>query len=164
MYRAHFRTNRVHWLCLVLPDLMWHFCFSSLAPGAPGRAAFPAQHPMHLVRPYPLLAPPTCICLLILSSTGLLPSHCGCAPLAAISTTLPPLATKICPLPSADIPQCFFLSLHPTITSIIPLLFTRGSAQLPWRRPPLACFPAGAHSFGLILSGTLPPQLKPYTF
>jgi len=46
------------------------------------------------------------------------------------------------PLPSAAILRRFFLSLHPTVISIIPLQFTRRPARLPCRPPTLVGFPS----------------------
>jgi len=43
---------------------------------------------------------------------------------------------------SAAILRCFFLSLHLTVTSIIPLLFTRRPARPPCRPPTLVGFPS----------------------
>ena len=106
--RARIRTNSVHSLCPVLRDLPCLLCLSSLASGAPGRPTFPLQRPTRLLRPHPLLVPPPCIRSLNLSSTGLLPTPCGCARPAAISATLPFLATWICRLLSASV-HC-----HPT--------------------------------------------------
>ena len=106
--RARFLTNSVRSLRTVLPDLLCLLCLSFLASGVPGRPTFPPQRPTRLVPPHPLLVPPPCIRPLILSSTGLLPTRCVCVRLATISATLTPLATYICPLPSASV-RC-----HPT--------------------------------------------------
>jgi len=46
------------------------------------------------------------------------------------------------PLPSTAILRRFFLSLHRTVIAIIPLLFTRGPARPPCRRPTLVGFPS----------------------
>jgi len=46
------------------------------------------------------------------------------------------------PLPSAAILHRFFLILHPTVTSIIRLLFTRRPARPPCRPPTLVGFPS----------------------
>ena len=46
------------------------------------------------------------------------------------------------PLPSGAILRRFLLSLHPTVPSIIPLLFTRRPARPPCRPPTLVCFPS----------------------
>jgi len=91
--RARFRKNSMRSLRPVFRDLPRLFCLSSLASGAPGRHTFPPQHPTRLLRPHPLLVPPPCIRPVNLSSTGLLPTPCSCAHPAAISATLPPLAT-----------------------------------------------------------------------
>jgi len=91
--KARFRTTCVRSLRPILPDLPCLLCLSSLASGAPGRPTFPPQSPTRLLRPHPLLVPPPCIRPLNLSSTGLLPTPCSCARPAAISATLPPLAT-----------------------------------------------------------------------
>jgi len=45
-------------------------------------------------------------------------------------------------LPSAAILRRFFLSLHPTVISRIPLLFTRRPARPPCRPPTLVGFPS----------------------
>jgi len=79
-------------LCPVLPDLACHFCLSCLVSGTPRRPTFPPHRPRYLSRPHPLLVTPDCIRPLILSSTGLLPTPCGCACRAGISATIPPLA------------------------------------------------------------------------
>jgi len=91
--RARFRTNSVRSLRPVLPDLPCLLCLSFLSSGAPGCPTFPPQRPTRLLRPHPLLVPSPCIRPLILSSTGLLPTPCGCARPATISATLTPLAT-----------------------------------------------------------------------
>jgi len=91
--RACFRTNSVRSLRPVLLDLPCLLCLSFLASGAPGRPTFPPKRLTRLLRPHPLLVPPPCIGPLILSSTGLLPTSCGCARPATICATLTPLAT-----------------------------------------------------------------------
>jgi len=53
-----------------------------------------------------------------------------------------PRSVRFHPLPSAAILRRFFLSLHPTLISIIPLLFTRGPARPPCRPPTLVGFPS----------------------
>ena len=53
-----------------------------------------------------------------------------------------PRSVRFHPLPSAAILRPFFLRLHPTVTSIIPLLFTRRPAQLPCRPPTWVGFPS----------------------
>jgi len=91
--RARFSTNSIRSFRPVLPDLPCLLCLSFLAYGGPRRPTFPPQPPTPLLRPQPLLVPPPCIHPLILSSTGLLPTPCGCARPATISATLTPLAT-----------------------------------------------------------------------
>ena len=90
---ARFRTNSICSLRPVLPDLPCLLCLSFLASGAPGRPTFPPQRPTRWLRPHPLQVPPPCVRPLILLSTGLLPTPCGCARPATISATLTPLAT-----------------------------------------------------------------------
>ena len=53
-----------------------------------------------------------------------------------------PRSVPFHPLPSAAIQRRFFLSLHPTVISIIPLLFTRRPARPPCRPPTLVGFPS----------------------
>ena len=53
-----------------------------------------------------------------------------------------PRSFRFHPPPSAGILCTFFLSLHPTVTSIIPLLFTRRLARPPCRPPTLVGFPS----------------------
>ena len=53
-----------------------------------------------------------------------------------------PRSVRFHPLPSAAILRSFFLSLHPTVISIIPLLFTRRPARPPCRPPTLVGFPS----------------------
>jgi len=50
-------------------------------------------------------------------------------------------SVRFYPLLSAAILRRFFLSLHPTVSFIIPLLFTRCPAQQPSRPPTLVGFP-----------------------
>ena len=143
--RARFRTNSVRSWRLVLPDLPCLLCLSFLASGTPGRGTFRPQRPTRVLRPHPHLIPPPCISPLILSSTGLLPIPCGCGRPATISATLTPLQTYICPLPSASVrchPTSLFLSPHPNVISIMPLLFTRRPGRPPCRPPTLVGFPS----------------------
>jgi len=53
-----------------------------------------------------------------------------------------PRSVRFHPLPSAAILRRLFLSLHPTVTSIIPLLFTRRPARPPCGPPTLVGFPS----------------------
>jgi len=53
-----------------------------------------------------------------------------------------PRSVRFHQLPSAAILGRFFLSLHLTVTSIIPLLFTRRPARPPCRPPALVGFPS----------------------
>jgi len=143
--RASFRTNSVRSLRPVLPDLPCLLCLSFLASGAPGRPTFPPQRPTRLLRPHPLLVPPLVFALL--SSRLLAP----CLLLAVAGVRRPsllpshlwrPRSVRFHLLPSAAILGCFFLSLHPTVTSIIPLLFTRRPARPPCRPHTLVGFPS----------------------
>ena len=143
--RARFRTNSVRSLCPVLPDLPCLLCLSFLASGARGRPTLPPQRPTCLLRPHPLLVPPPCICPLILSSTA------SCLLLAVARVRPPsllpshlwrPSPVRFHPRPSTAILRHLFLSLHPTVTSIIPLLLTRRPARPPYRPPTLVGFPS----------------------
>ena len=53
-----------------------------------------------------------------------------------------PRSVRFHPLQSAAILHRFVLSLHPTVTSIIPLLFTRRPERPPCRPPTLVGFPS----------------------
>jgi len=58
-----------------------------------------------------------------------------------------PRSVRFHPLPSAAILCRFFLSLHPTVISIIPLLFTRRLARPPCRPPTLVGFPSHRRAY-----------------
>jgi len=88
----------------------------------------------------PLVSAPLSSCLLAsclllavarVRRPALLPSHLW-----------QPRSVRFHPLPSAAILRRFFLSLHPTVISIIPLLFTRHPARPPCRPPTLGGFPS----------------------
>ena len=88
----------------------------------------------------PIVSAPLCSrllasCLLLavarIRRPSLLPSHLW-----------RPRSVRFHRLLSAAILRRFFLSLHPTVTSIIPILFTRRPAQPPGQPPTLGGFPS----------------------
>ena len=143
--RARFLTNSVRSLRPVLPDLPCLLCLSFLASGAPGRPTFPPQRPTRLLRPHPLLVPPPCIPPLSsrLLASGLLLAFARVRRPSLLPSHLwRPRSVRFHPRPSAAILRHFFLSRHPTVISIIPLLFTRRPVRPPCRPPTLVGFPS----------------------
>jgi len=123
--------------------------------------AFFAFHFLHLVHPDAPLSlhsvrcaccgPTASSCLSLVSAplSSYLPASCRLLAFARVRrpSLLPshlwrPRSVRFHPLPSAAILRHFFLSLHPTVTSIIPLLFTRRGARPPCRPPTLVGFPS----------------------
>jgi len=112
--------------------------------------AFVAFHFLHLVHPNapPSLqrvrrascAPTPSACLPLVSAPLSSRLVASCLLLAVARVRRPsllpshvwrPRSVRFHPLPSAPILRRFFYSLHPTVTSIIPLLFTRRPAGPP---------------------------------
>jgi len=164
-YRARVRTKPVRSFPPVNSDHVSSLCLSSLVSGAPGRPIFPPKPPTRSFRPHPVPAPSYYVRPLIFSSTGLLPTITNYAHPAALQDPVSPRATYICPLPSADILRCAFLSPRPTVTSIIPLLFTGRLVSPPWRPPTLVGFATGENKLVLlIIRRTHVAELKPDSF
>ena len=123
--------------------------------------AFFAFHFVHLVHPDTPLSlhsvrpaccgPTPSLCLPLVSAP--LSSHllASCLLLAVARIRRPsllpshlwrPRSVRFHPLPSAAILRRFFLGLHPTVISIIPLVFTRHPARPPCGPPTFVGFPS----------------------
>ena len=124
-------------------------------------SVFFAFHFLHLVHPdaplslysirRPCCGPTPSSCLPLVSAplSSCQPASCLLLAFARIwrPSLLPsqlwrPRSVHFHPLPSAAILRRFFLSLHSTVTSIIPLLLTRRPARPPCRPPTLVGFPS----------------------
>jgi len=123
--------------------------------------AFFAFHFLRLVHPDPPLSlhsvrraccgptPSSCLPLVSAPLSSRLLASCLLLAVARVQrpSLLPshlwrPRSVRFHPLPSAAILRRFFLSLHPTVISIIRLLFTRRPARPPCRPPTLVVFPS----------------------
>jgi len=143
--RVRFEMNSARSLRPFLPDLPFFLCLSFLASCVPGRPTFPPEHPTRLLRP----TPSSCLPLVSTPLSSRLLASCLLLAVARVRrpSLLPshlwrPRSVRFHPLPSAVILRGFFLSLHPTVISIIPLLFTRRPARPPCRPPTLVGFPS----------------------
>jgi len=142
--RARFRTNSVRSLPPLLPDLPCLLASHFLR-------LLHADAPLSLHSVQPACCgptPSTCLPLVSAPLSSRLLVSCLLLAVARVrrlyllpSHLWQPRSGRFPPLPSAAILPCLFLSPHPTVISIIPLLFTRCPARPPCRPPTLVGFP-----------------------